>query len=792
MTEPTPRPPALWSGLALGLALVALAIDGLGVFPPEVVSTSGALLLPALFRVLDGSPRGRHALRVTLGWLVVLLAMVLWLQEPRLLRLAALALVLAAGSHGARAGARENVLVLARVLGVAALWFTLYRGVPFVFEWTQDVCLFLSSLLAGAFGSSRALGADAFGLPALVVLVTALVSLLIGAEGPRRTVLLRTLLTLFLLHLAYLVTTPWLGQTLVRPWFATSVAELSTAWILFAAGTAVLALNARSLSLAPAKQAASPRAWPAFAVLAASVAIGAVLVRRPVEAAPLQGNVLLYDRGYTAWDLPSFRAFGLRSTGMFGLLPVYMESKGLNPVRSVELTPDSLRDMDIVVLINIQEKLSRDEREALWDHVDRGGGLLVLGDHTGLAGIREPFNELLEPVSIEFNFDCAKPAFETWEQQLNLFPSSLALGIRGTDQLPYGVGASLTVAAPGRVALGSLASWSDRGDLSRESEGYIGDFTYEPGESLGGLSLVATASRGDGRVLVFGDTSTFQNGSFASGELFADNCVRWLLRQDDFATASRVGALSGLALLAIAVLLFGLGGRTSLAWSSLAVLPFVWFAPWERPVSVHRRLPQQWRAATIDLGHGQQTDDMWWRSSSIGGLHTNLLRNELWTCTTRDIGSSLNSTDMVVVIPPGREYSSEELKRLNAFVRDGGVLLATLGYDSDSSGLELAQSLGFVIGSTPLGPAQPEALGAPILFRCAYPILSSPPGFVSLATAFGYDIAGWSPMGAGAVVLIADSQFLRNGNFEGRDTYVPENVTFFQSLVSMLREEDVL
>jgi hypothetical protein len=42
---------------------------------------------------------------------------------------------------------------------------------------------------------------------------------------------------------------------------------------------------------------------------------------------------------------------------------------------------------------------------------------------------------------------------------------------------------------------------------------YLGDRRHNPGEKIGDLVLVAEARYGNGRMLVFGDTSPFQNGA---------------------------------------------------------------------------------------------------------------------------------------------------------------------------------------------------------------------------------------------------------------------------------------
>ena len=41
---------------------------------------------------------------------------------------------------------------------------------------------------------------------------------------------------------------------------------------------------------------------------------------------------------------------------------------------------------------------------------------------------------------------------------------------------------------------------------------FLGNYHYDEGERLGDVVLVATATHGRGRVVVWGDTSAFQGG----------------------------------------------------------------------------------------------------------------------------------------------------------------------------------------------------------------------------------------------------------------------------------------
>ena len=53
--------------------------------------------------------------------------------------------------------------------------------------------------------------------------------------------------------------------------------------------------------------------------------------------------------------------------------------------------------------------------------------------------------------------------------------------------------------------------FSDRGNQNNADRAFLGNRRYDRGERLGDIVLAADAKQGQGAVLVFGDTSPFQN-----------------------------------------------------------------------------------------------------------------------------------------------------------------------------------------------------------------------------------------------------------------------------------------
>ena len=136
--------------------------------------------------------------------------------------------------------------------------------------------------------------------------------------------------------------------------------------------------------------------------------------------AQLDRQVVFYNKGYLNWNVPVYGLYGRGGGGMFGLIPDYLRWRGFNVSLEDSLTTAVLNRTGLVVFINLMDPLSESEETALHRFVKEGGSLLLLGDHTGMANIRNPSNRLLEPYGIELNFDSAKPRRTGWAGDLRL------------------------------------------------------------------------------------------------------------------------------------------------------------------------------------------------------------------------------------------------------------------------------------------------------------------------------------------------------------------------------------
>ena len=132
------------------------------------------------------------------------------------------------------------------------------------------------------------------------------------------------------------------------------------------------------------------------------------------------------------------------------------------------------------------------------------------------------------------------------------FKVSFITPCQGID-FNMGVGASLSWTKPADVVLTAVAGFADAGNEKNKDNAYLGDMAYSAGEPAGDVPVVTASSYGDGRVLVFGDTSPFQNGSLGQADRFLTDCLRWLLRKEPERGPLLPWARAALALAAVAL-----------------------------------------------------------------------------------------------------------------------------------------------------------------------------------------------------------------------------------------------
>ncbi|MCK4658789.1 MAG: hypothetical protein KAV82_04635 [Phycisphaerae bacterium] len=511
------------------------------------------------------------------------------------------------------------------------------------------------------------------------------------------------------------------------------------------------------------------------------------------------------NEGLRSFSVPGFKHFGLVAAGMFGMLPEYLWAWGFQSVTmdpAAELDAPLLADYDVFVVISPTERFSEERHRAIWRYVEQGGALLVLGDHTDIAGSMEPLNDLLQPVGIRFNFDSAFTATQ-WVNAYEVFPHPTTVDLDAANQqLRHSTGASLSI-DPGVVPVVS-ARWgfSDLGNRANAESAFLGDYAYQFFEPMSDVVVIAEARYGKGKVLVFGDTSAFQNNALAHSNPFLERVFGYL--------ADAPGSPRWLGYLAAPVLLLMFAFTSSRhvrlprsvpsgliivvpSLLVLALVPALVGAPSSQAASGRR-------VAYVDAAHVNRFALESWLDDSVGGLLLNLMRNGYLPKILLDKGdlSHIRGADIFVVIAPAMPYSDTELATVREFMETGGLLILSAGAEEKSGAGGLLDMVGMDIGDMPLGPIPIDsplhhrlvlrkALQAPH-FREAWPVLNKRSDPIeSFYQQDNYDIIGFRSIGRGGALVIGDSWFLHDNVLEAEQSWWPGNIKLLRSILEELR-----
>jgi hypothetical protein len=530
----------------------------------------------------------------------------------------------------------------------------------------------------------------------------------------------------------------------------------------------------------------------------------------------LQGKkVVFYEKGFLNWLKPTHGSYGRLSSGMYGMLPVLMESLGAKCLISPELSEADLKDADVLALLFPDDPWQTGQIDRIHNFIRRGGSLVVFGDHTTRdAGGSNRFNEVLAPTAMRVQFDSATFAVGGWLQSYEALSHPATAGI-ADDQNQFGVviGASVEPRWPARPLLVGRWGWTDAGDEANGGErGMLGNGRYEAGEKLGDVVLAAEQPLGKGRVVTFGDTSGLSNAIDVSSYQFTTRLFGYLAHRGAYVHAAwrQVFALLAGALLVALVCRRPGPWKTSLAaiglTLSLAACTEGNHTRADLLPDGHLSKPNN--LAYLDASHIEGFSSESWRPDGIGGLALTLMRSGYLTLDLPKLTPQrLERASLLISIAPARAFTPAEVETVKTFVNSGGTLILMTGYEQRTPCLPLLNAFKLWVGAPPSDSREPEPLGyfkSPYLeaegkrvyvrFHAAWPAGCSDPN--AQVIAYGRDnqpVIVMCRFGAGRVVLIGDPSFATNTNLENENG-VPfeglrENADFWRWLLTMLRGE---
>ncbi len=465
--------------------------------------------------------------------------------------------------------------------------------------------------------------------------------------------------------------------------------------------------------------------------------------------------------------------------------------------RSEPLDHDVLKKYDILLLVMNSHAYTRQEINNIKKFMKDGGGLMVIGDHTNVDDVMASLNPVLEGFNIGLKFDIVRVDKSI---KANIFAAHCPMfqGVNPVGEVAIGNGASLSVSLPAIPILNvGYGAFSDIGDMKTgPDQAYLGNGVLDKDEKVGDHVLAACSKYGKGRLIVFGDSSYFQNLALYRNYKFCYQCFDWLNRMNS--SFGNVWLIIAIVLL-LAAVLYGQGGQD--IWKiGYGLIPAIILSQCiafvannhNYPAIDYKKLGQR---VLIDFAHYPQHRTYWEDSdnypTSLDSLVHQTLRVGLHPslkCKGRLNAQELNGYDALVIPSPNLSYTKQEVQDVQQWVSNGGGLLVIEGARKETTIPALLKPFEIQLDDKPLGTyyCQKDTDGndwkIPMSFTTQkfiqHPITQginsiwfmtpvAVKGGTPLAHVYDYPTMVYKQYGKGRLVVVGDDLFFANYISEG-------------------------
>ncbi|MDI6781313.1 MAG: DUF4350 domain-containing protein [bacterium] len=491
-----------------------------------------------------------------------------------------------------------------------------------------------------------------------------------------------------------------------------------------------------------------------------------------------------------------------------GRLLDFLKAYGYRALTSAKpLTHDVLKKYDILLLVMSSHAYTRQEINNIKKFVRDGGGLMVIGDHTNVDDVMASLNPVLEGFNVGLKFDIVRVDKSI---KANIFTAHCPMfqGVNPAREVAIGNGASLSVSLPAIPILNvGYGAFSDIGDLKTgPDQAYLGNGILDKGEKVGDHIIAASSKYGKGRLIVFGDSSYFQNLALYRNYKFCYQCFDWLNRMNlshrdawfifsTFFTGFSIFAI--LLLLPVAMIIYGQGIQRRIGYG---IIPAIIIAQCiafvvnnqSYPALDHKKLGQR---VLFDFSHYPQHRTYWEDSdnypTSLDSLVHQTLRVGLHPSLKykgRLSAQELKGYDALVVSSPNLPYTRQEVQDIQQWVSHGGGLLVLEGARKETIINDLLKPFKIQLEDKPLGTyyCQKDTDGndfkIPMSFTTQrfikHPITQGidsiwfmtpvvVKGGIPIAHVYDYPTMAYKKYDAGRVVVVGDNLFFANYISEG-------------------------
>jgi hypothetical protein len=349
--------------------------------------------------------------------------------------------------------------------------------------------------------------------------------------------------------------------------------------------------------------------------------------------------------------------------------------------RTERLNEAALENCDVLIVKVPTRSYTNQEVEAVEQFVERGGGLMLVGEHTNVFNSGTYLNSIARRFGFTFRYDCLFAVDKVFEQRYKppLVPHPIV------QHLPWMDFATSCSIAPeqstGRAAMRSV------GLKSLGADYHVSNYYPKPDDSpemrYGAFVQLWATRYGRGRIAAFSDSTIFSNFcAFESGkkELWM-GMVEWLNHQAPPGDPRRPLTITGALVMLLGLLLARrwAGSRLvllaagTLGWTLAAVgvrLLGLHAMPYPEPLRPYVQVNVDRTACSARLPrNGFISID----STDYGIFERWILR--LGCFTARRTYPEVLDGDVIVFLEPDKPISPQYRARLVRFVDDGGKVL---------------------------------------------------------------------------------------------------------------------
>jgi hypothetical protein len=462
-------------------------------------------------------------------------------------------------------------------------------------------------------------------------------------------------------------------------------------------------------------------------------------------------------------------------------------------VLSQRITNSLLRDFDVLVLKVPTLDYEPEEIDAIKRFVERGGGLLLIGEHTDVFGTGRHLNSVAREFGFSFRHDCLfgidhqpgaqqtnRDGFEprdepkrrgVFDQHFNP-PHTPHPIVQHMPPLDFATSGSIDPRdSSGRAAIRSKGLWSLPADY--HADNYYPQVVWRPDMRYGAFVQLWTTRHGDGRVAAFADSTIFSNFSaFQPGksELML-GMIEWLNHRDSIgdprlvlftlAGVFAIGAVwlslgwpgSWIAMLAVAVGTF---------WASSFLVRTLHSHQMPLPTTDEKKITRVYFDSDVSDGRLPDGSFIDGKRDGFGVFERWILRLGYFLKRPHH-GESFAPADLLVITYSRTPPSAKYLERLAEYVDAGGKLLViesaenraadtSESADGTSAVNTLLEPFGLEIDeeSSVTGTLTSESLKSSVPVDKAVTISGGDP----FATIAGKTVGAWTSFGDGAVYVV--------------------------------------